>query len=178
MIVARTLRKIETVRLRLRRIWCRWYQTNLARARARHCGRNLRVNGPSRFTSHCSFGSNCNFNGMTVRGKGTVVFGNNFHSGENCRIITQNHNYDHGTALPYDATYVLKTVTIGDNVWFGDCVLVVGNVTIGEGAILAAGAVVSKDVPACAIVAGNPARIVKYRDRGHYEALKGGTNRD
>ena len=50
--------------------------------------------------------------------------------------------------------------------------LVVGNVTIGEGAILAAGAVVSKDVPACAIVAGNPARIVKYRDRGHYDKLK------
>lgn len=156
----------------LRRMWTRWYQTNLARAKARRCGRGLRVNAPSRFTSRCTFGDNCNFNGMTVRGKGMVVFGNNFHSGENCRIITQNHNYDHGTAIPYDATYVLKTVTIGDNVWFGDSVLVVGNVTIGEGAILAAGAVISKDVPACAIVAGNPAQIVKYRDRGHYDRLK------
>lgn len=156
----------------------RWWFTLKARRQVAVSGRGLRVNHRSRFTRKCRFGDNCNFNGMTVRGKGTVVFGNNFHSGENCRIITQNHNYDHGTALPYDATYVLKTVTIGDNVWFGDCVLVVGNVTIGEGAILAAGAVVSKDVPACAIVAGNPARIVKYRDRGHYEALKGGMNRD
>lgn len=101
-----------------------------------------------------------------------VIFGNNFHSGEDCRIITQNHNYDHGEAIPYDSTYIRKTIIIGDNVWFGDSVLVVGNVTIGEGAILAAGAVVSKDVPSCAIVAGNPARVVKYRDRAHYDKLK------
>ena len=154
------------------RAWTRWYQTNLARRLSKSCGKGLKVNHPSRFTRHCQFGDNCNFNGMTVRGGGTVVFGNNFHSGEDCRIITQNHNYDCGDAIPYDSTYVRKTIVIGDNVWFGDSVLVVGNVTIGEGAILAAGAVVSKDVPACAIVAGNPARVVKYRDRAHYDKLK------
>ena len=154
------------------RSWTRWYHTNLARRLSKSCGRGLRVNHPSRFTRRCQFGDNCNFNGMIVRGSGTVVFGNNFHSGEACRIITQNHNYDHGVAVPYDSTYVRKTIVIGDNVWFGDSVLVVGNVTIGEGAILAADAVVSKDVPACAIVAGNPARVVKYRDRAHYDKLK------
>lgn len=87
-------------------------------------------------------------------------------------IITQNHNYDHGAAIPYDDTYELKNVVIEDNVWFGNRVIVVGNITIGEGAIVAAGAVVSKDVPKCAIVGGNPAKVIKYRDIEHYEKLK------
>lgn len=87
-------------------------------------------------------------------------------------IITQNHNYDEGKCIPYDNTYVYKTVKIGDNVWFGNRVLITGNITIGEGAIIAAGSVVCKDVPDCAIVGGNPARVIKYRNIDHYNELK------
>ena len=65
-----------------------------------------------------------------------------------------------------------KTVIIGDCVWFGNRVTVVGNVTIGEGAIIAAGAVVTKDVPPLSIVGGNPAKVIKYRNKEHYYALK------
>ncbi len=148
----------------------RW--TDAARRIAASCGRDLRVNAPCRFTRFCSFGDNCNFNGMTVLGRGSVTFGSNFHSGENCRIITQNHNFDHGEAIPYDATYVTKTIAIGDNVWFGDSVIVVGDVTIGEGAIVGAGAVVTKDVPPGAIVGGNPAQLIRFRDMEHYNRLK------
>ena len=86
-------------------------------------------------------------------------------------IITENHNYE-GDAIPYDSTYIRKDVTIGDCVWFGNRVMIVGGVDIGEGAIIAAGAVVSKDVPPLAIVGGNPAKIIKYRDADHYNKLK------
>ena len=86
-------------------------------------------------------------------------------------IITQNHNFE-GEAIPYDNTYVKKSITIGDFVWFGNRVLVVGNVNIGEGAIIAAGAVVTKDVPPLSIVGGNPAKILKYRDKEHFYKLK------
>ena len=44
--------------------------------------------------------------------------------------------------------------------------------TIGEGVIVAAGSVVTKDVPPCAIVGGNPAQVIKYRDQQHYYQLK------
>ncbi len=99
------------------------------------------------------------------------MIGDYFHSGVECMIITQNHNYE-GKEIPYDSTYVCKAVTIDDCVWFGNRVLVVGNVNIGEGAIIAAGAVVTKDVPPLAIVGGNPARILKYRDAAHFYSLK------
>ena len=149
-----------------------WIRSAAVRRIAASCGTGLKVNHPCRFTRFCRFGNNCNFNGMTVRGGGEVTFGDNFHSGENCRIITQNHNFDHGTAIPYDRTKIRKKIVICDNVWLGDSVIIVGNVTIGEGAIVGAGAVVTKDVPPCAIVGGNPARLIRYRDMDHYNRLK------
>lgn len=130
------------------------------------------IGGPCTFSGKIYLGENCNFNGMKVIGNGTVFFGDNFHSGTECMIITQNHNYDAGTAIPYDETFIYKTVKIEDNVWLGNRVTITGNVTIGEGAILAAGAVVVKDVPPCAIVGGNPAKVIKYRDVEHYNELK------
>lgn len=54
--------------------------------------------------------------------------------------------------------------TIGRNVDFGVGVICIGDIHIGDNAIIAAGSVVVKDVPANAIVAGNPAKIIKYRD--------------
>ena len=148
------------------------YWTRIAKEKAASCGRDLYVGYNSEFTGEVHFGNNCNFNGMRVIGGGKVTFGDNFHSGEECMIITQNHNYDHGEAIPYDTTFDYKTVVIEDNVWFGNRVIVTGNVTIGEGAIIAAGSVVVKDVPKCAIVGGNPAKVIKYRDIEHYEKLK------
>lgn len=135
-------------------------------------GNNLRVNHKSSFTKNCFLGNNCNFNGMKVHGVGSLYIGDNFHSGIDCLIITSNHNYDFGKAIPYDDTHIPKKIVIKDNVWFGSRVLVTGNITIGEGAIIAAGTVLTKDVPDYAIVGGNPARIIKYRDIEHYRKLK------
>ena len=150
----------------------RAYYTEQARQAAKTCGIDLKVNFKSIFSGEIHFKNNCNFNGMSVLGNGTVYFGNNFHSGKDCMILTDNHNYDMGTAIPYDSTYIRKTITIEDNVWLGNRVIIVGNITIGEGAILAAGSVVTQDVPKYAIVGGNPAKIIKYRDVEHYNKLK------
>ena len=85
---------------------------------------------------------------------GSVVVGNNFHSGIECLMITQNHNYDHGKKVPYDDTYIYKNIVIEDNVWIGSRVIILGGVTIGEGAIIQAGSVVSKNIPKYAIAGG------------------------
>ena len=59
--------------------------------------------------------------------------------------------------------YPYKKVIVGNDVWIGSRVLVVGGVNIGNGAVLAAGSVVTKDVPPYAVVGGVPARVIKYR---------------
>lgn len=144
-----------------------WYRARV-RAQAGAVGPGLRVWGPTSVTSHTTIGAYCNFNGLRVRGRGRVVIGDYFHSGDECMIITHVHNYE-GEAIPYDSTTIAKDVIIGPFVWFGARVLVLGGVEIGEGAILQAGAVVVRDVPRCAVVGGNPAEVFKMRDVERFE---------
>lgn len=56
-----------------------------------------------------------------------------------------------------------KRTTIGNDVWIGEMVFIKKGVSVGDGAVIAAGAAVTKDVPPYAIVAGVPARVIKYR---------------
>lgn len=69
--------------------------------------------------------------------------------------------YDRTQRIPEDTP-----VIIGDNVWLGDHCTVLKGVTIGDNSVVAAGAVVSRDVPPNVVVAGNPARVVKQLDPG------------
>jgi acetyltransferase-like isoleucine patch superfamily enzyme len=57
----------------------------------------------------------------------------------------------------------VKKVTIGNDVWIGERVTLMGGITIGDGAIIGANALVTKDVPSYSIVGGVPAKILKYR---------------
>ena len=155
----------------IRRKICRFYYTFKAKRSVGSFGKRLIVNGKSFFGKNVHIGDYCNFNGMCINGDGYVKIGNYFHSGIECMIVSQNHNYE-GDAIPYDNTYITKRIIIGDCVWLGNRVMIIGNVNIGEGAIIAAGAVVTKDVPSCAIVGGNPAKVLKYRDKEHYYKMK------
>lgn len=81
------------------------------------------------------------------------------------------HDYTRFLSFPYDAFFVSKQadvqakgpITVGDDVWIGANAIIVSNVNIGRGAVIAAGSVVTKDVPPYAIVGGDPAKVIKYR---------------
>jgi acetyltransferase-like isoleucine patch superfamily enzyme len=149
-----------------RRLW-----TAVARLRVAEAGPGLRVNGRSVLTRTTHLGCNVHFNGMTIAGTGRVRIGDNFHSGRRCFVLTDNHRYE-GDRLPYDATVVVRHVTIGDNVWLGDQVLVLPGAEIGEGAVIQAGSVVVGRIPPLTVAGGNPARPFRTRDAERYERLK------
>ena len=148
--------------------------TQILRWNAKQCGEHV---GAARFP-HIGSGveieiaEHACFNGFTATGCGRISIGNYFHSGTNVKIMLGSHDYDHGDKIPYGEKYMRKQVIIDDFVWLGSDVTISGNVHIGEGAIVAIGSVVVKDVPPYAIVGGNPAKVIKYRDIEHFQLLK------
>lgn len=145
--------------------------TSIVKFTCPNCNGKVVANFYSKVGSNVHLGDNVNFNGMEISSGGKVYIGSNFHSGKNCMIIVQSHNYE-GTKIPYDSTFINKDVVIGENVWLGHNVIILGGVKIGEGAIIQAGAVVVSDIPPCGIAGGNPAKVFKYRNQEHYFELK------
>ena len=109
---------------------------------------------------------------MKITGNGNVTIGDNFHSGGGILILTSNHNYDTGVAIPYDNTMIDGDVIIEDNVWLGQNVTILQGVRIGEGAIIQAGSVVVSDIEPCVIAGGHPAKVFKKRNEEHYYELR------
>ncbi|SFG17649.1 Hexapeptide repeat of succinyl-transferase [Halopelagius inordinatus] len=149
----------------------RRFYTTFVKAQVRSYGSGLRVNGPTNLSRSTTLGDDVHFNGLEVNGEGEVEIGDHFHSGRDCIIHTQRHNY-HGEELPYDDEMIHEPVVVEDNVWFGHRVIILPGVTIGEGAIVQAGSVVVEDVPKCAIVGGHPATQFSSRDEDHYDRLR------
>lgn len=151
-----------------------YVRSALVRKSVGSCGSNLAVNGSFRgFGKHVHLGNHVNFNdNVFINGSGEVWIGSYFHTGVNLTIISSNHNYENAESIPYDRVRVDKSVIIKDFVWCGNNVVILPGVTVGEGAILAAGSVVVKDVPDLGIVGGNPAEIIKYRNREEFYRLK------
>ena len=101
--------------------------------------------------------------------EGGIKIGKNTAIGEGCFFITTNHNYKSEKAVPFDNVGLKQSIEIGDNVWIGARSKICPGVKIDDGAIVAMGAVVTKSVPKCAIVGGNPAKIIGWRDKELYE---------
>lgn len=85
----------------------------------------------------------------------SVKIGNGVNIAWDCNILDRDYH-----AFESEVE-VVKPVVIEDNVWIGCRSIILKGVTIGEGAVVAAGSIVTRDVPAKCLVAGNPARVVK-----------------
>lgn len=80
------------------------------------------------------------------------------------KIVGADHKYDVvGLPICFSGREPLPETAIGNDVWIGTGAVILAGVTIGDGAIVAAAAVVTRDVPALTIVAGNPAKLIKRR---------------
>ena len=108
------------------------------------------------FPGQISFGKqvfiNHSFTAMSIGG---IELGDNVQIGPHVTIVTDNHDLQQ--------RYVLKcrTVVIGDNAWIGAGATIMPGVHIGKNAVIAGGAVVTKDVPENTVVGGNPAKVIR-----------------
>jgi len=86
-------------------------------------------------------------------------------------LLGGNHNIETFSTYPFKVMILGEKkeawskgpIIVEDDVWIGTRAMILSGVRIGQGAIIAAGAVVTKDVPPYSIVGGNPAKIIKYR---------------
>ncbi len=103
---------------------------------------------------------------------GGLFIGKYVHAGIGLTIYTSDHNYQSEESIPYGKTLKVKPVHIEDFVWLGANVSILPGITIGEGAIIGMGSVVVRDIPKYAIAAGNPVKVIKYRNVELFERLK------
>lgn len=97
--------------------------------------------------------------------RGPVTIGDDTIFGPNVAIHAENHNFNDAKVPIRLQGATRKGVTIGSDCWIGSNVKILDGVTIGNGCIIAAGAVVNKDIPDYSIAGGIPAKIIKERDR-------------
>ena len=120
-------------------------------------GRYCKIHKNTTIGDHSGVGLGCEIpNGVTL--------GSHVMMGPDVLIFTQNHQTaDTEIPMREQGMAPLKPVVIGDDVRIGARVCILPGVTIGQGAVIGACAVVSKDVPAYSVAVGNPARVVKKR---------------
>lgn len=94
---------------------------------------------------------------------GEMIIGNDVMIGPNVVLRASNHVFNRTDIPMRDQGHSFGKIIIEDDVWIGANAVILPNVTIGKGAIIAAGAVVTKDVPPYSIVAGVPAKTIKSR---------------
>lgn len=135
-----------------------------------HFGKNLQIVSIYRVAAggKIHIGDNVYIRRFVTLGADSGIFiGNNVIISDFVSLISADHEYsDHNKLIRTQGIKIeKKPIVIEDDVWIGEKVTILKMVKIGKGAIIGAGAVVTKDVPAYAIAAGNPAKVIKYRTK-------------
>jgi acetyltransferase-like isoleucine patch superfamily enzyme len=134
------------------------------RLRLRRCGRRVDFSTTMiiRNPRNIEIGDNCSFSNFVILdGHDRITIGSNCMLANNVVIATATHDE---TVDPMNSVTIRRPVTIGNNVWFGIGATILPGLNIGDGAIIGARALVTKDVPAGAVVIGIPAQIVRFRN--------------
>lgn len=102
--------------------------------------------------------------GVLITTRGGVSIGDRSLIGYNTQIFSANHKVPLDKGMIFYSGHDFAPVQIGTDVWIGAGCIILPGVTIGEGAVVAAGSVVTKDVEPYSIVAGVPAKLIKFRN--------------
>ena len=113
-----------------------------------------------------SIGESCSINPYTILyGHGGLSIGNNVLIAGHCLIIPANHIISDTSLTINKQGLTKKGIVIEDDVWIGAGCRILDGVHIGKGSVIAAGAVVNKNIPSYSVVGGVPAKIIKFRNK-------------
>ncbi|MBN1878861.1 acyltransferase [bacterium] len=132
----------------------------------KHQGRNVTIRDGVKimYPERVSIGDNSGVNDSCfLEGTGGITIGRFVRLAPRVEIMTSNHNFSDPDVPIKLQGLTAKPVTIQDDVWVGIGVLVTSGVTIGQGAVVAGHAVVTRDVPPFSIVGGIPAAVIGWR---------------
>jgi acetyltransferase-like isoleucine patch superfamily enzyme len=111
-----------------------------------------------------SIGANCSVNDYCVfYGHGGLTVGDDVRIATHTVIVAADHRFDDPDVPIREQGVDPKPITIGDDVWIGANVCILGGVEIGRGSVIGAGSVVTESLPPLSVAVGNPARVVKKR---------------
>ncbi len=116
------------------------------------------------FPQNVEIGDHCSINhGCYIHGGGGVIIGNNVRIAPHVCIISMEHEYRKPNVPIRLQGYRREPIIIEDDVWIGANAVILKGVRIGRGSVIAAGSVVTRDVPPYSVVAGVPAKLIKRR---------------
>ena len=128
------------------------------------CGNNVNIEKGAQFSSEVTLGDNSGI-GVNAQIAPYVTIGSDVMMGPECLIYTSNHGMERmGLPMWRQKSSKTEPVVIGNDVWIGARVIILPGVHIGDGSVIGAGSVVTKDVEPYSIVAGNPAHVIKRRE--------------
>ena len=134
--------------------------------------RGVKLSEGSRIESPTEIGEGTRVNGpISIKGKGACTIGRHCALGADVKIITSNHLIDFANVQcslqrrigARELDEARGPVVIGNNVWIGDSAIILTGVSIGDGALIGAGAVVTRDIPDFGVCAGVPAKLLRRR---------------
>ena len=133
-----------------------------------HAGEQINIEHGAVFGSgsHISVGSRSGI-GIDSDLHGTITIGEDVMMGPRCTMLSRNHSFD-DTSRPMNQQGFGQDqpIVIENDVWIGANVTITSGVRVGQGSVLAAGAVVTSDVPPYSIAGGVPARVLRSRKPG------------
>jgi acetyltransferase-like isoleucine patch superfamily enzyme len=135
-------------------------------------GENSWIAGYALVRGHVEIGAHSTVNSYACI-SGRVKCGDGVRIASHVTIVGFTHNFDDTTRPIWRQGVSEEGITIEDDVWIGANAVILDGVTVGEGSVIAAGAVVSKDVPPMSVVAGVPARVVRKRGDAEGKAPAG-----
>lgn len=144
-----------------------WLRLLCVRRLFKRCGQGVRIAPHVRFGlgGRIEIGDNSNLGyGCTVIGKDLLI-GDNVMMGPDVLLISENHEFsDCHNPMIEQGQSPSRVIQIGNDVWIGARAIILPGIQVCDHSIIAAGSVVTKSVPEYAVVGGNPASVIKFRN--------------